>query len=91
MSAMFDTPDAHCGTDALVGNFGWFLQGLLATLAFLCLISKAWFYLHIIFNAFFRSENYDFNALAFISNVIFTQFFYESEYTKCYVTKLWYL
>jgi len=37
---IFDEPDVHCKPNALVGNFGWFLQGLLATLAFLCLISK---------------------------------------------------
>eukprot|EP00102_Acyrthosiphon_pisum_P002001 XP_001943022.3 PREDICTED: store-operated calcium entry regulator STIMATE-like [Acyrthosiphon pisum] len=37
---IFDEPDVHCKPNALVGNFGWFLQGLLATLAFLCLIIK---------------------------------------------------
>lgn len=40
MDVIFDDTDVHCKPNALVGNFGWFLQGLLATLAFLCLISK---------------------------------------------------
>lgn len=43
MVDIFDEPDVHCEPNALVGNFGWFLQGLLATLAFLCLISKMYF------------------------------------------------
>lgn len=33
----------HCSKDALTDFFGWFLQGILATLAFTCLIGK---YLH---------------------------------------------
>jgi hypothetical protein len=40
MEVIFDESDVHCKPNALVGNFGWFLQGLLATLAFLCLIGK---------------------------------------------------
>ncbi|XP_050431801.1 store-operated calcium entry regulator STIMATE-like [Adelges cooleyi] len=40
MSVMFDDAGDHCKPNALVGNFGWFLQGLLASLAFLCLIIK---------------------------------------------------
>lgn len=38
-----DPDDVHCEPNALVGNFGWFLQGLLASLAFLCLISMSRF------------------------------------------------
>lgn len=38
------TPDnndnLHCGKDALTNTFGWFLQVLLAGLAFTCLICK---------------------------------------------------
>lgn len=30
----------HCSKDALTDLFGWFLQGILATLAFTCLIAK---------------------------------------------------
>uniref|UniRef100_A0A182QTW4 Uncharacterized protein n=1 Tax=Anopheles farauti TaxID=69004 RepID=A0A182QTW4_9DIPT len=30
----------HCNKDALTDLFGWFLQGILATLAFTCLIAK---------------------------------------------------
>lgn len=30
----------HCGKDALTGFIGWILQGLLAGLAFTCLIGK---------------------------------------------------
>ncbi|XP_050540550.1 store-operated calcium entry regulator STIMATE-like [Daktulosphaira vitifoliae] len=41
MDVMFDgNANLHCKPNALVGNFGWFLQALLATLAFLCLIIK---------------------------------------------------
>lgn len=32
--------DDHCGKDALTNMFGWFLQVLLACLAFTCLICK---------------------------------------------------
>lgn len=30
----------HCSKDALTDFFGWFLQGILATLAFTCLIGE---------------------------------------------------
>lgn len=30
----------HCSKDALTDLFGWFLQGILATLAFTCLIGE---------------------------------------------------
>ncbi|KAL1110171.1 hypothetical protein AAG570_008248 [Ranatra chinensis] len=32
----------HCGKNSLTGSFGWFLQTLLASLAFTCLILKRW-------------------------------------------------
>lgn len=32
--------ELHCGKDALTDALGWFLQILLATLAFTCLICK---------------------------------------------------
>ena len=35
-----DDPGLHCGKDALTDMFGWFLQILLACLAFTCLICK---------------------------------------------------
>lgn len=41
--------ELHCGKDALTDALGWFLQVLLATLAFTCLICK---YL-ILFRNFF--------------------------------------
>lgn len=35
--------DLHCSKDALTNFFGWFLQGLLAGLAFTCLIGELLF------------------------------------------------
>lgn len=32
----------HCPKDALTNFFGWFLQGILAGLAFTCLIGEFW-------------------------------------------------
>ncbi|XP_046389137.1 store-operated calcium entry regulator STIMATE-like [Ischnura elegans] len=34
------SPSSHCGKDALTDMFGWFIQGVLACLAFTCLILK---------------------------------------------------
>lgn len=34
----------HCPKDALTNFFGWFLQGILAALAFTCLIGEHFFY-----------------------------------------------
>lgn len=36
-----DSVNLHCSKDALTNFFGWFLQGILAGLAFTCLIGKA--------------------------------------------------
>lgn len=33
----------HCNKDALTDGYGWFLQGLLAALAFSCLVAKRYF------------------------------------------------
>ncbi|KAG8226821.1 hypothetical protein J437_LFUL007110 [Ladona fulva] len=35
-----DGSNLHCGKDALTDMFGWFIQGILACLAFTCLIMK---------------------------------------------------
>lgn len=32
--------ELHCSKDALTDNYGWFMQFLLAILAFTCLIGK---------------------------------------------------
>lgn len=44
--------DPHCSKDALTGVFGWFLQFILASLAFTCLICK------LFYNYYFLIHNY---------------------------------
>lgn len=53
-----DSANLHCSKDALTNFFGWFLQGILAGLAFTCLIGK--FFFVIIINHY---------KLIFIKNV----------------------
>ncbi|XP_071454481.1 store-operated calcium entry regulator STIMATE-like [Hetaerina americana] len=40
VSVVEDASNPHCGKDALTDMFGWFIQGILACLAFTCLILK---------------------------------------------------